>query len=157
VPSCLSTIMVGEWAVESDSAIVSRECPVERKSNRTLTELQTIDKTCMVLLLAGRFIGGVCFVVMNCLYICVCYLLVVWTLWWWVLWDSILLCWFGLIYFKLGRAYLPFWINFVDVLLIRSVDVLLEGPSWEMIVKLLVSYSQSRNVAKTICRRKSSN
>jgi hypothetical protein len=83
--------------------------------------------------------------------------LVVWTLWWWVLWDSILLCWFGLIYFKLSWAYSPFWINFADVLLVRSVDVLLEGPSWVTIVKLLVSYCRSRNVAITICHSKGSN
>jgi hypothetical protein len=83
--------------------------------------------------------------------------LVMWTLWWWVLWDYILLCRFRLICFKLSRAYSPFWINFVDVLLVHFVDVLLEGPSLVTIVKLLVSYCSSWNVAKTIFHRKASN
>jgi hypothetical protein len=65
--------------------------------------------------------------------------LVVWTLWWWVLWDSILLCRFGLICLKFSRAYSPFWINFADVLLVRSVDVLLEGPSWVTVDAFLVN------------------
>jgi hypothetical protein len=51
-----------------------QECPVERKSKYTLTELQTIDKTCLVLLLARRFIGGVYFVVMT-LFVFSCLLL----------------------------------------------------------------------------------
>jgi hypothetical protein len=59
---------------ERKSAIISRECPVERKSKYTLTELQTIDKTCLVSLLARRFIGGVYFVVMN-LFVFLCLLL----------------------------------------------------------------------------------
>jgi hypothetical protein len=41
-------------------------------------------------------------------------------------------------------------------LLVRSVDVLLEGASWVTIVKLFVSYCWSRNVAKTICHSKGS-
>jgi hypothetical protein len=57
------------------SAIVSGECPVERKSNRTLTELQIIDKTCLVSLLARQLVGGVYFVMMNSLYF-LCLLLV---------------------------------------------------------------------------------
>jgi hypothetical protein len=43
-----------------------------------MTELQTIDKTCLVLLLARRFIGGVYFVVMN-LFV---YIFVFATCWW---------------------------------------------------------------------------
>jgi hypothetical protein len=57
--------IAAEWPAERESKIVSGECPVERKNKYTITELQTIDKTCLVLLLARQFIGSVYFVVMN--------------------------------------------------------------------------------------------
>jgi hypothetical protein len=134
--------MIGEWPAERDWAIVSRKCPIQRKSNRTLTELQTIDKTCLVLLLARRFIGGVYFVAMNCLYF-LCLLLaggvniVVISV---MIFDLILLIWSNLfqiessiltilnlfcwclIYFKLSRAYSPYcWHSLIEGLLNRKL------------------------------------
>jgi hypothetical protein len=55
-----------------------------------------------------------------------------------LLWDAILLC-------DLLWALSAFWANFVDVLLVWFVDVLLEGPSWVTIAKLLISYYCSKS------------